>query len=88
VVAVADTGPGIPPDQMSRIFERFYQVDRSRSRPQGHTEGAGLGLAICQELAQAHQGRITAESVVGIGSKFSVILPADDAASTITHRKS
>ncbi len=53
IVSVADTGPGIPADQLSRIFERFYQVDKSRSRS-GST-GAGLGLAICKELARGAQ---------------------------------
>jgi signal transduction histidine kinase len=85
IVAVTDTGPGIPPDQISRIFERFYQVDKSRARTQA--KGAGLGLAICKELAEAHGGRITAESVVGVGSKFSVILPTADAAPTLAHRR-
>ena len=85
VVAVADTGPGIPPDQLSRIFERFYQVDKSRAR--SRTQGVGLGLAICKELAEAHDGRITAESVVGVGSRFSVTLPTADAAPTVIHRR-
>jgi len=81
-VAIADTGPGIAPEQLSRIFERFYQVDSSRARTHGKIEGTGLGLAICQELAEAHKGHITAESVVGVGSKFSVSLPPADTAPT------
>jgi len=85
IVSVADTGPGIPAGQLSRIFERFYQVDKSRARSQ--TSGAGLGLAICKELAEAHSGRITAESVVGVGTKFSVYLPAADTAPTLAHRR-
>ncbi len=85
VVAVADTGPGIPPDQLSRIFERFYQVDKSRARTE--SRGTGLGLAICKELAEAHGGRITAESVVGVGSKLSVYLPTAAAAPTLVARR-
>ncbi|MBC7233910.1 MAG: HAMP domain-containing protein [Chloroflexi bacterium] len=72
VVTVSDTGPGIPPDELHRIFERFYQVDKSRARGKG---GVGLGLAIVQEIVAAHGGRITAQSVVGVGSKFIMALP-------------
>jgi two-component system OmpR family sensor kinase len=85
LVSVADTGPGIPADQLARIFERFYQVDKSRARTQA--PGVGLGLAICKELAAAHGGRITAESVVGVGTKFSVTLPTADAAPTVARRR-
>lgn len=84
-VSVADTGPGIPPDQLSRIFERFYQVDKSRDRSRG--SGVGLGLAICKELAKAHNGSITAESVEGIGTKFTVSLPTPGAAPTLMHKR-
>jgi signal transduction histidine kinase len=72
-ISVKDTGPGIPPADLSRIFERFYQVDKSRARVGG--SGAGLGLAITKEIVEAHGGQITAESVVGLGSKFTVRLP-------------
>jgi two-component system OmpR family sensor kinase len=72
-VSVADTGSGIPPEDLSRIFERFYQVDKSRHRKD---RGAGLGLAIAKEIVQAHDGQIKAESVVGVGTKFTVTLPA------------
>jgi signal transduction histidine kinase len=85
VVAVADTGPGIPADELARVFERFYQVDKSRARTQA--PGVGLGLAICKELAEAHGGRIAAESVVGVGTKFSVTLPTADAAPTVARRR-
>jgi signal transduction histidine kinase len=71
-VSVADTGSGIPPEDLSRIFERFYQVDKSRHRKD---KGAGLGLAIAKEIVQAHGGQIKAESVVGVGTKFTVTLP-------------
>jgi signal transduction histidine kinase len=72
-VSVADTGAGIPPEDLSRIFERFYQVDKSRRRKD---RGAGLGLAIAKEIVEAHGGQIKAESVVGVGTKFTVTLPA------------
>jgi signal transduction histidine kinase len=72
-VSVADTGSGIPPEDLSRVFERFYQVDKSRRRKD---RGAGLGLAIAKEIVQAHGGQIKAESVMGVGTKFTVTLPA------------
>lgn len=71
-VTVSDTGPGIPPDELGRIFERFYQVDKSRARGRG---GVGLGLAIVREIVTAHGGHVAAQSVVGVGSKFLVALP-------------
>ncbi|OQY17110.1 MAG: hypothetical protein B6I35_14990 [Anaerolineaceae bacterium 4572_32.2] len=71
-VSVSDTGPGIPAQDLPRIFERFYQVDKSRARKKG---GAGLGLSIAQEIVVAHGGEIIAESIVGIGSKFTIQLP-------------
>jgi signal transduction histidine kinase len=75
VCSVTDNGPGIPANDLRRIFERFYQVDKSRVRKEG---GAGLGLSIAQEIAQAHGGRIRAESVQGLGTRFVVELPARD----------
>ena len=69
---VADTGIGIASDELSRVFERFYRSDASRSR---NTGGAGLGLAIVKALVEAMGGTIAVESVVGEGSKFSVTLP-------------
>ncbi|MDY7041927.1 MAG: HAMP domain-containing sensor histidine kinase [Chloroflexota bacterium] len=72
VVTVSDTGRGIPPEELSRIFERFYQVDKSRARERG---GVGLGLAIAQEIVTAHGGRIAVQSVAGVGTKFIVALP-------------
>ena len=73
VVSVADAGIGIPSEDLPLIFERFYRVDKARSRSEG---GSGLGLAICQRIAEAHGGRIKVESQVGKGSTFSVWLPA------------
>jgi signal transduction histidine kinase len=72
VLAVADTGPGIAPDDAARIFDRFYRTDRARARETG---GSGLGLAIVQRLAEMHGGRVWLESTVGAGSTFFVALP-------------
>ena len=72
VVAVMDTGIGIPAEDIPFIFERFYRVDKSRSRAEG---GSGLGLAICQRIAEVHGAKIEVESHVGAGSTFSVWLP-------------
>ena len=71
VVAVSDTGAGIPAADLGRIFERFYQVDKSRARP----GGVGLGLAISREIVTAHGGQLEAHSTVGQGSTFTVRLP-------------
>ncbi len=70
-ITVADTGAGIPPEDLSRIFERFYRGDKSRTK---EGRGAGLGLAIAREIIQAHGGQIKAESVVGLGTKFTIML--------------
>jgi len=75
---VRDTGVGIRPEELPRIFERFYKVNRARSKadfigPGGG--GSGLGLAIARHVVEAHGGRITAESTVGQGSTFTFTLP-------------
>jgi two-component system phosphate regulon sensor histidine kinase PhoR len=72
-IDVTDTGAGIAPEHLSRIFERFYRVNKDRSKEE---EGTGLGLAIVKHIAQAHNGRISVESREGHGSTFSVFLPA------------
>jgi heavy metal sensor kinase len=72
-LSVGDTGPGVPPDALPKVFDRFYRVDAARSRQQG---GSGLGLAICKELVEAHGGRVWAQSTLGAGSTFSLLLPA------------
>jgi two-component system OmpR family sensor kinase len=72
-IHVEDTGPGIPPEVLPRIFERFYQLDQARQS--GKERGAGLGLAISREIVTAHGGTLTAKSVVGRGSRFTVRLP-------------
>lgn len=71
-IVVADQGPGIPPDQLGKIFERFYRGSNSETRTVG---GAGIGLAISRWIAQVHGGDIRAESDVGSGSRFVVTLP-------------
>jgi len=72
LLEVSDTGIGIPPEALPRIFERFYRVDKGRSREEG---GTGLGLAIVKHVAQAHGGQIEVESRLGQGSTFRVHLP-------------
>lgn len=72
-VTVTDQGPGIPPEDLPHIFERFYRSERSRSRERG---GAGLGLAIGREIVQGHGGRVWAESKAGEGTSFVVQIPA------------
>ena len=74
--SVMDNGPGIPARDLPRIFERFYQVDKSRVRVR-EGGGAGLGLAIAREIVQAHGGTIWVESVEGLGTRFNVELPAE-----------
>jgi signal transduction histidine kinase len=75
VVAVADTGSGIAPDHLARIFERFYRADPGRSRDEG---GSGLGLAIVKHLVEAHGGRVEARSSVGRGTTIRIFLPEAD----------
>lgn len=72
-LTVSDTGPGIPAEELPRIFERFYRLDRSRKR--SGAGGAGLGLSIAYWIARSHQGRIEVASEVGAGTTFSVWLP-------------
>ena len=72
VVSVSDTGIGIPASDLPHIFERFFRVDRTRSRADG---GSGLGLAICQSVVEAHGGQITARSEPQCGTTLEVRLP-------------
>lgn len=75
-ITIRDTGPGIPAAEQSRIFERFYQVDKSRTRRESQTRhGAGLGLAIARELIEAHGGAISVASDISEGASFQVFLP-------------
>jgi two-component system, OmpR family, sensor histidine kinase SenX3 len=73
-IRVSDTGIGIPRASLPRIFERFYRVDKARSKETG---GTGLGLSIVKHVAENHGGRVTVESAPGEGSTFTVYLPRD-----------
>jgi two-component system phosphate regulon sensor histidine kinase PhoR len=72
-IGVKDDGPGIPREAQARVFERFYRVDKARSREQG---GTGLGLAIVKHAVQAHGGEVRVESEPGQGAAFYFTLPA------------
>ena len=71
-ITVADAGCGISTEHLSRVFERFYRVDKARSRKLG---GTGLGLAIVKHIVQAHGGRVAVKSNLGVGSTFIIHLP-------------
>ena len=71
-VFVRDDGPGIPPEALERVFERFYRVDKGRSRDQG---GAGLGLSIVKHIVQSHGGEVWVTSETGKGTTFFFTLP-------------
>ncbi|HEY2987318.1 MAG TPA: ATP-binding protein, partial [Candidatus Binatia bacterium] len=81
-IVVADTGCGIPERDLPRLTERFYRVDKARSRELG---GTGLGLAIVKHIVQAHQGQLKIESVINKGTRVRVFLPAEDSAATLPH---
>ena len=72
-IFVQDDGPGIPAESLDRVFERFYRVDKARSRDQG---GTGLGLSIVKHIVQAHGGEVRCESELGKGATFFFTLPA------------
>ena len=72
-VSVRDNGPGIPPDAIERVFERFYRADKARSREQG---GTGLGLSIVKHIVQSHGGEVWTKSTVGQGTTFLFTLPS------------
>jgi len=75
---VADSGAGIPPEALPRVFDRFYRVDESRAQDEPsavHSTESGLGLAIARSIVEAHGGAIAVASEVGIGTTFTVALP-------------
>jgi two-component system phosphate regulon sensor histidine kinase PhoR len=72
---VIDQGPGLAPEHLPRIFERFYRVDKARSREQG---GTGLGLSIVKHIALVHSGQVSVESEIGRGSTFRLVFPAPE----------
>jgi len=83
VVEISDNGPGIPPEHRAKIFERFYRVDKGRSRAMG---GTGLGLSIARWAVEVHGGHIELESQVGKGSTFRIVLPGLPGNSSGTQR--
>ena len=73
-VSVEDQGHGIPEEELKRIFEPFYRVDKARSRAYG---GAGLGLALCSEIAEVHRAELSITSKVGKGTTVTVTFPRE-----------
>jgi signal transduction histidine kinase len=79
VLRISDTGTGIPPESLSHVFERFYRVDKARSRQTG---GSGLGLAIVRSMVERNNGEIHLQSTVGKGTTFTVFFPCFDLSET------
>lgn len=76
-LSVVDEGPGIPPQDLGRVFERFYRVDKSRTREGKDPGGTGLGLSIARHLVELHDGRVTAENRIPRGAVFTIELPTN-----------
>ena len=85
LVSVADAGPGVPDEHKEKIFEKFHQVKQGR-KSQG--QGAGLGLAICRTITEAHRGAIWVEDNVPVGSVFHLMIPLGESSEDVTYRKS
>jgi signal transduction histidine kinase len=83
LMKVCDTGAGIPPEQLPRIFDKFYQADNQRA---ARAAGSGLGLAIAKQIVEAHGGTITCESTLGVGTTFSIRLPTHVSRRTAAQR--
>jgi two-component system, OmpR family, heavy metal sensor histidine kinase CusS len=79
MVTVRDTGIGIPPESVGRVFDRFYQVEKARHRF-GEKRGNGLGLSICESIINSHQGTLTVASELGKGTTFTILLPLSNTA--------
>ena len=73
-IKIVDNGRGIPADEISRITEAFYMVDKSRSRKEG---GAGIGMALCQKIIQLHNGKLDIDSRLGEGTVIKVLFPRE-----------
>jgi two-component system sensor histidine kinase KdpD len=83
IMSVADRGPGIPPADLERVFDKFYRVLHGQPTA-GHPAGSGLGLAVCKGVVEAHGGRIWAELRAGGGLIVSVVLPVDERERIVT----